>query len=188
MNTTCGLMLVNLGTPDSTRTSDVRRYLREFLSDPRVIDLPPWRRWLLLNLFILPFRPRASAEAYRKIWTAGGSPLLVHSVDLAEKLSAVLGDGVRVELAMRYQNPSIVTVLARFREAGIDRIVVVPLFPQYSSAAWGSCRSLRSTHGRCCPAAAPTSWWAWAATAQDRSCCWRPCAACRRCSWSRTRL
>lgn len=138
MNTKCGLMLVNLGTPDTTKTSDVRRYLREFLSDPRVIDIPPVRRWLLLNLLILPFRPRASAEAYRKIWTAAGSPLLLHGLDLAEKVAAALGGDLRVELAMRYQNPSIGAVLARFCEAGIDRIVVFPLFPQYSSAAWGS--------------------------------------------------
>ena len=131
-------MLVNLGTPDTTKTSDVRRYLREFLSDPRVIDLSPLRRWLLLNLFILPFRPKASAAAYRKIWTAAGSPLLFHGLDLAEKVSAALGGEVRVELAMRYQNPSIRAVLTRFLEAGVDRIIVLPLFPQYSSAAWGS--------------------------------------------------
>ena len=138
MTTKCGLMLVNLGTPDTTKTSDVRRYLREFLSDPRVIDLPSVQRWLLLNLCILPFRPRASAEAYRKIWTKAGSPLLFHGLDLAEKLSAALGGTVRVELAMRYQQPSIRGVLARFQGAGIDRIVVLPLFPQYSSAARGS--------------------------------------------------
>ena len=87
MNTKCGLMLVNLGTPDTSKTSDVRRYLREFLSDPRVIDIPPFRRLLLLYLLILPFRPRASAEAYRKIWTKAGSPLLFHGLDLAEKLA-----------------------------------------------------------------------------------------------------
>ena len=133
-----GLMLVNLGTPDSTATADVRRYLREFLSDPRVIDISPMGRWLLLNVIILPFRPKKSAEAYRKIWTERGSPLLFHGLDLAGKVQAELGDEVRVELGMRYQNPSIAEVLRRFREAGIDRMVVFPLFPQYSSAAWGS--------------------------------------------------
>jgi len=131
-------MLVNLGTPDTTKTTDVRRYLREFLSDPRVIDISPVGRWLLLNLIILPFRPKASAEAYRKIWTEAGSPLFFHGMDLAEKVSAAIGDDVRVELAMRYQHPSIRSVLGRFRASGIDRIVVVPMFPQYSSAAWGS--------------------------------------------------
>lgn len=133
-----GLMLVNLGTPDTTDVCDVRRYLREFLSDPRVIDIPPVRRWLLLNLFILPFRPKKSAEAYRKVWSDRGSPLMFHGRDLVEKVRAALGGEVRVELAMRYQNPSIANVLSLFRAAGIDRIVVFPLFPQYSSAAWGS--------------------------------------------------
>lgn len=133
-----GLMLVNLGTPDTTKTGDVRRYLREFLSDPRVIDISPWRRWLLLNLFILPFRPQKSAEAYRKIWTHSGSPLLLHGFDLVEKLSTALGGEMQVELGMRYQNPSIRAALSRFCEAGIDHIIVFPLFPQYSSAAWGS--------------------------------------------------
>ncbi len=133
-----GLMLVNLGTPDSTSTGDVRRYLREFLSDPRVIDISAVGRWLLLNLIILPFRPKKSAEAYRKIWTGRGSPLRFHGWDLARKVQAELGDECLVELGMRYQNPSIAEVLRRFRVAGIDRIVVFPLFPQYSSAAWGS--------------------------------------------------
>ena len=87
-----GLLLVNLGTPASPRRGDVRRYLREFLFDPRVIDLPAWRRWLVLNLFILPFRPKSSGEAYAKIWTDRGSPLLFHSIDLAAKVQARLGD------------------------------------------------------------------------------------------------
>lgn len=131
-------MLVNLGTPDTSETSDVRRYLRVFLSDPRVIDISPMRRWLLLNLIILPFRPKKSAEAYRKIWTERGSPLLFHGQDLVERVSAVLGEAVPVELGMRYQNPSIRCALARLRDAGVERVVMFPLFPQYSSAAWGS--------------------------------------------------
>jgi ferrochelatase len=133
-----GLLLVNLGTPDAPEPGAVRRYLREFLSDPRVFDMSPPARWVLLNLFILPFRPRQSAEAYRKIWTDRGSPLLFHGRDLAEKVAAALGGRVPVELAMRYQSPSVETALARLREKGVDRIVVLPLFPQYSSAAWGS--------------------------------------------------
>lgn len=133
-----GLLLINLGTPDSPAVPDVRRYLREFLSDPRVIDVPALRRWLILNLFILPFRPKRSAEAYHKIWTDRGSPLLFHGLDLIERLRELLGADTPIELGMRYQNPSIASALARLRAAGIDRITVFPLFPQYSSAAWGS--------------------------------------------------
>ena len=133
-----GLLLVNLGTPDAPRTREVRRYLREFLSDPRVFDMHPLKRALVLNLFILPFRPQRSAEAYRQIWTERGSPLLFHGEDLAAKLRARLGPGVAVELGMRYQSPSIGGALERLRRAGAERIVVFPLFPQYSSAAWGS--------------------------------------------------
>lgn len=133
-----GLLLVNLGTPDAPLTAEVRRYLREFLSDPRVFDMHPVKRALVLNLFILPFRPRHSAEAYRKVWTERGSPLLFHGDDLVAKLRARLGPEVQVELGMRYQNPSIASALDRLRSAGTDRVIVFPLFPQYSSAAWGS--------------------------------------------------
>lgn len=135
---TKGLMLVNLGTPDSTSVSDLRRYLREFLSDPRVIDINPIGRWLLLNLIILPFRPRKSAEAYEKVWTDQGSPLMVYGRQLQAKVAERLGDDVHVELAMRYQNPSIAAALDAFAGRGIDEIAVFPLFPQYSSAAFGS--------------------------------------------------
>ncbi|MDX1385648.1 MAG: ferrochelatase [Thermoanaerobaculia bacterium] len=133
-----GLLLLNLGTPDSTEVADVRRYLKEFLSDPRVLDVPALKRWLVLRLFILPFRPKQSAEAYRQIWTDRGSPLLFHTQDLAGKVQNRLGDRVLVEVAMRYQNPSIGRALDRLRGEGVDDIVVFPLFPQYSSSAWGS--------------------------------------------------
>lgn len=133
-----GLLLLNLGTPDSTQTSDVRRYLREFLSDPRVLDINPIVRRLLLELLILPTRPRKSAAAYRTIWTDKGSPLLVYGLELAAKVQERLGDGIHVELGMRYQNPSIGAALEAFRSRAIDSIAVFPLFPQYSSAAWGS--------------------------------------------------
>jgi ferrochelatase len=133
-----GLLLVNLGTPDSTKVADVRRYLDEFLSDPRVIDIPAWRRWLLLHLIILRFRPRKSAEAYEKIWTERGSPLLFHTKDLAAKVQQRCGEGVVVEYAMRYGHPSIPSALDRLKTAAVDRIVVFPLYPQYSSAATGS--------------------------------------------------
>lgn len=130
--------MVQLGTPDSTRVSDVRAYLREFLSDPRVIDIPPPARALLLNAVILPFRPRRSAEQYDKIWTEEGSPLTIHTEALARGLRETLGDGYRVEVGMRYRNPSIGQAVAHLIEATCDRVVVLPLFPQYASASTGS--------------------------------------------------
>lgn len=134
-----GLLLVNLGTPDLPTPPAVRRYLREFLSDPRVIDLNPVGRALLLNLIILPLRPRKSAHAYQSIWDAErGSPLLYHSRDLAAGVARALGDDWRVELAMRYGSPSIPAGLEALRSAGIDRIVVLPLFPQYAASSTGT--------------------------------------------------
>jgi ferrochelatase len=107
--------------------------------DPRVLDIPAWRRWLIVHLLILPFRPRQSGEAYAKIWTDAGSPLLIHSRALLDKTRRRLpGDGVVVELAMRYGQPSIADALERLRRAGADRLIVFPLYPQYSSAATGS--------------------------------------------------
>ena len=133
-----GVLLLNVGTPDSTSTRDVRRYLREFLSDPRVLDMPAASRWLFLNGVILPLRPRRSAAAYRKVWTSKGSPLLVHSRALQAGVAAALGDTHEVELAMRYGSPSIAAGLERLQQAGVRRIVLLPLFPQYSEAATGS--------------------------------------------------
>lgn len=133
-----GLLLMNLGTPAAPGAPEVRRFLREFLMDPRVIDVPWVRRRFIVEVCILPFRPRASAEAYRKIWTDRGSPLLFHGVDLVEKVRRILGPEVQVELAMRYQEPSVAVALAAFRRGGTERIVLLPLFPQYSSAATGS--------------------------------------------------
>jgi ferrochelatase len=134
------VLLLNLGTPDSPSVPDVRRYLREFLRDPRVIDIHPVGRWMLLNLVILPFRPARSARAYQAIWGQGraGSPLLFHSRGLTEGVRAALGPGYVVELGMRYGEPSIPSALARLRASDPTRIVVAPLFPQYSSAATGS--------------------------------------------------
>lgn len=133
-----GVLLVNLGTPNSPQTPDVRTYLREFLSDPRVVDINPVGRWLLLNMIILPFRPAKSAHAYQKIWTDRGSPLLFHGQDLAAGVQETLGEGFKVELAMRYGHPSIPEALQRLVDADIEQIIFVPLFPQYSSAATGS--------------------------------------------------
>ncbi|MCR9143766.1 MAG: ferrochelatase [bacterium] len=140
-----GILLINLGSPDSPRPGDVRRYLREFLSDPRVIDIPAFARWLLLNLIILPLRPRKSGAAYQKIWTDRGSPLIAHSRDLTDAVAELLAkrEGgrfakTRVRLAMRYGNPSIADALAEFRREGVMRIRVLPLYPQYSTAATAS--------------------------------------------------
>jgi len=133
-----GLLLVNLGTPASPSSSAVRRYLREFLSDPRVLDMPAVLRWLLLNVLILPFRSRRSAEAYAKIWTESGSPLLLNGRDLRAKVQRRLGDSADVVLAMRYGEPSIRGAIDGFERRGIRRIVLFPLYPQHSSAATGS--------------------------------------------------
>jgi ferrochelatase len=134
-----GLLLINLGTPDEPTTPAVRRYLREFLGDPRVLDINSVGRALLLNLVILPRRPAKSAHAYRAIWDPErGSPLLYHSQDLAKGVATKLGAGWHVELAMRYGKPSIPDALAAFERAQVDRIVVLPLFPQYASSSTGT--------------------------------------------------
>jgi len=133
-----GVLVVNVGSPDSTDVGDVRRYLREFLSDPRVIDINAAGRWLLLNLVILPFRPRRSAEAYAKIWTDAGSPLLVESRALVDGLCERLPDDCEVALAMRYGCPSIDSAIADLRGRGCDGIAIFPVYPQYASSTTGS--------------------------------------------------
>lgn len=133
-----GLLLVNTGTPDAPEPRAVRRYLAEFLSDPRVLDMPRLSRWLLLRLVILPRRPKRSAAAYRQVWTDRGSPLLVHGLDLVAGLRERLGAEMPVEIGMRYGSPTISGALDRLVESGADRLAVLPLFPQLSSAAWGS--------------------------------------------------
>jgi ferrochelatase len=133
-----GVLLLNLGTPESPRVRDVRRYLREFLGDPCVIDLPAPMRWLLLHAVILPFRPRRSAHAYRMIWTPEGAPLRVHGSALRRGVSEALGDAYLVELAMRYGTPSIHAALQRMAAADLARILVLPLFPQRAQATTGS--------------------------------------------------
>src|SRR5271156_1074232 len=109
-----GVLIINLGTPDSSSVADVRKYLREFLMDRRVIDIPFWRRFLLINLIIAPFRAPQSAKAYRELWTPQGSPLKVYGLELEKLLQQVLGEGFQVKLAMRYKSPSIKSVLAHF--------------------------------------------------------------------------
>ena len=133
-----GILLVNLGTPDSPSTKDVRKYLREFLSDPRVIDTGDVARWMLVNLIISPIRSPRSAKLYKKIWTSNGSPLLYYSERQKKLLQEKLGDNFQVELAMRYQNPSMEDAFMVFSKPIFKKIIVVPLFPQYASASTGS--------------------------------------------------
>src|SRR5207253_3498771 len=114
----------------------IRRYLREFLLDKRVIDLPSVIRWLLVNVLIIPFRYQKTTAAYQQIWTASGSPLLTISRDIQQQLAAELGSAYQVELGMRYGKPSIPSALKKLSHC--DSITVIPLFPQYSSAATGS--------------------------------------------------
>ncbi|RUQ84989.1 ferrochelatase [Legionella septentrionalis] len=131
-----GLLLLNLGTPASPDVPAVRRYLRQFLADKRVIALPAPLRYLLLYGIILPFRPKQTARAYKAIWTEHGSPLLYHGKKLADKLQAELGTNCKVVLAMRYGEPSIAKALQELHSC--DHITILPLYPQYSSAATGS--------------------------------------------------
>jgi ferrochelatase len=131
-----GLLLVNIGTPAAPTKRAVWRYLSEFLRDPRVITLPSLLRYLLLYCFILPFRTRRSTMAYQAIWTAEGSPMLCHGFKFAAKLQQKLPAGYHVALGMRYGNPSIQEALDSLKDC--ERITVLPLYPQYSSAANGS--------------------------------------------------
>jgi ferrochelatase len=133
-----GILLINLGSPEAPTAAVVRPYLREFLSDPRVIDIPAPLRWLLLNAVILPFRPAKSAAAYAKVWTPAGSPLLAHSRAFAAELAAALGEDYRVVLAMRYGNPSVKAAVEELTREPLRELVIFPLYPQYASASTGS--------------------------------------------------
>ncbi len=132
------VLLIQLGTPDSPKVGDVRKYLSEFLNDPRVIDIPWLLRKILVNLIIVPFRAPKSAKIYQELWTDKGSPLLFHSQNAKEKLQEALGDNFVVELAMRYQNPGLKDVLARMKKQHYKKIILLPLFPQYASSSTGS--------------------------------------------------
>jgi protoporphyrin/coproporphyrin ferrochelatase len=133
-----GVLIVNLGTPDSPSVPDVRKYLREFLMDGRVIDFPAVPRWMLVNLIIAPFRAPKSAKIYKELWTEKGSPLKIYGQANEKQLQAALGDEYVVKLAMRYQSPSIESGLAEFKQMGLNNIIVIPFFPQYASASTGS--------------------------------------------------
>jgi len=133
-----GVLIVNLGTPDSPAVPDVRKYLREFLMDGRVIDIPFIPRFLLVNGIIAPFRAPKSAKTYREVWTENGSPLKYYGQVVERELQKVLGEPYVVRLAMRYQSPSIQAGLDEFQRLGLTEIIVVPFFPQYASATTGS--------------------------------------------------
>ncbi len=129
-----GVLVTNLGTPDAPTTSAVRRYLKQFLSDRRVVEIPPILWQPILRGIILNVRPRKSAAAYREVWQDGGSPLAIITRNQAAALQARMGDAVMVEYAMRYGNPGIDTQLAAMKAAGCERILLAPLYPQYSGA------------------------------------------------------
>ena len=139
------VLLINLGTPDSPSVSDVRKYLFEFLNDPRVIDIPAIARFTLVNLIIVPFRAPKSAKIYEELWVNNslpggikGSPILYYGNSVQDKLQNTLGNEFDVYLAMRYKNPSVDDVLAEIYKKNYEKLLVIPLFPQYASATTGS--------------------------------------------------
>ncbi|MBE0538280.1 MAG: ferrochelatase [Ignavibacterium sp.] len=132
------VLLINLGTPDSPSVKDVRKYLFEFLNDPRVIDINPIGRFFLVNFIIVPFRAPKSAKIYKELWTDKGSPIMIYGESVKKNLQKELGNDFEVELAMRYKNPSLDEVCARMEKKGYEKIIILPLFPQYASASTGS--------------------------------------------------
>ncbi|MBL6657774.1 MAG: ferrochelatase [Flavobacteriales bacterium] len=132
------VLLVNLGTPDSPKTSDVRSYLFQFLNDKRVIDIPWLLRKILVNGIIVPFRAPKSAKVYKELWTERGSPIVYHTDDLTNKLKEELGEEYHVEYAMRYKNPSLRKTLESWENKNFEQIIILPLFPHYASATNGS--------------------------------------------------
>jgi ferrochelatase len=137
-NSKIGVLLINLGTPDSPSVNDVRTYLREFLMDGRVIDIPWLQRFFLINGLIAPTRAPASAKIYQEVWTDEGSPLKTYGFKLRELVQSALGDEYAVAFAMRYRRPSIAAVLEQFKGKPLSELIVIPLYPQYASASTGS--------------------------------------------------
>jgi ferrochelatase len=129
-----GVLLVNLGTPDAPTPAAVRRYLAEFLADPRVVEIPKVVWWPILHGVILNVRPKKSAHAYQQVWTEDGSPLAAITMRQAQALADRMGDSVQVDWAMRYGNPSIPAQLRKLMDAGCERVLIAPLYPQYSGA------------------------------------------------------
>ena len=136
-----GILLCNLGTPDAPRPTELRRYLKEFLSDPRVVELPRLLWWMILNLIILRIRPRRSAKLYQSVWTDSGSPLMVYSQEqvkaVKHRLAEKYGD-IPVVLGMRYGNPSMAAAVKELTDQNVRDIIVLPLYPQYAGATTGS--------------------------------------------------
>ncbi len=137
-----GVLITNLGTPDAPKTKELRRYLEEFLSDPRVIELPRWKWWPILHGIVLRTRPKKSAEAYESVWTEEGSPLLTYTKQQCEGLKKRLqfryGEHIEVAYAMRYGNPSVSSVLEDLQRRGVRKLLVLPLYPQYSASTTAS--------------------------------------------------
>jgi ferrochelatase len=139
------VILANVGTPDEPTVPAVRRYLFQFLNDRRVIDLPWLLQKFLVNVIIVPFRAPKSTKLYQMLWTAKGSPLLTISIESREKLQELLGENYEVFVGMRYQNPSLKTTLQTIKEKRFDKIVVLPMFPQYASSTTGTISQLVNT-------------------------------------------
>ncbi len=134
-----GVLLVNLGSPEAPTPSKVRCYLREFLTDPRVVNLPRGLWWFILNFIVLPFRPRKAAKAYRKIWMDKGSPLIFFTQQLCHKLTdQLVAKNVVIDYAMRYGKPVLADKLNAFQTHNINEIIILPLYPQYSSTTTAS--------------------------------------------------
>ncbi|GGP27580.1 ferrochelatase [Silvimonas amylolytica] len=152
-----GILLINLGTPDAATPAAVRRYLRQFLSDPRVVEIPRLIWLIILNLFVLTTRPAKSAAKYALIWTREGSPLLMWSIKQAKLLKGLLGERAArygapapaVALGMRYGNPSIASAMDELKAAGCDRILVMPMYPQYAASTTASAYDAVFAHMAC---------------------------------------
>ncbi|NOR79733.1 MAG: ferrochelatase, partial [Methyloprofundus sp.] len=134
------VLIVNLGSPEKLTIRSVRRFLREFLQDPRVVNLPRSLWWLILNFFVLPFRPRQSIKAYAKVWTERGSPLIFLTQDLTDKVALHYQQDadVSVKMAMSYGKPSLIAQLRKLKKTQCEQITIVPLYPQYSSTTTAS--------------------------------------------------
>jgi ferrochelatase len=136
-----GILLCNLGTPDAPRPAELRRYLKEFLSDPRVVEIPRLLWWMILNLIILRIRPRRSAKLYQSVWTEAGSPLMLYSQGQVKAVKQRLAEkygGIPVVLGMRYGNPSMASAIKELTDQNVRDIIVLPLYPQYAGATTGS--------------------------------------------------